>query len=61
MKITSLVLLSGIAALALLAGCSKPSVPEPAAATDEDSMERAAGQAAEVTGRAGGHIAELHR
>ncbi len=44
MKITSLVLLSGIAALALLAGCSKPAVPEPAAATNEDSMERAAPQ-----------------
>ncbi len=45
MKITSLVLLSGIAALALLAGCSKPAVPEPAAATNEDRMERAAPQA----------------
>jgi hypothetical protein len=42
MKITSLVLLSGIAALALLAGCSKPAVPGPAAATDDDRVERAA-------------------
>jgi hypothetical protein len=45
MKITSLVLLNGIAALALLAGCSKPAVPEPAAATGEDRMERAAPEA----------------
>jgi hypothetical protein len=45
MKITSLVLLSGIAALALLAGCSKPAAPGPAAATDEDRVERAAAPA----------------
>jgi hypothetical protein len=45
MKNTSLVLLSGIAVLALLAGCSKPAAPEPAAATSEDSVERAAPQA----------------
>jgi hypothetical protein len=45
MKITSLVLLSGITALTLLTGCSKPAVPEPAAATNEDRMERATPQA----------------
>jgi hypothetical protein len=48
MKITSLVLLSGIAALALLAGCSKRAAPEPAAATDEDRVERAAAPQAPV-------------
>jgi hypothetical protein len=36
MKITSTVLLSGIAALALLSGCSKPAAPEPAATRTED-------------------------
>lgn len=45
MKITSLVLLSGITALTLLTGCSKPAAPPSAAATNEDSMERAAPQA----------------
>jgi hypothetical protein len=40
MKITSLVLLSGIAALALLTGCAKPAAPEPAAATNEDRAAR---------------------
>jgi len=40
MKITSLVLLSGIAALALLTGCAKPAAPEPAATTSEDSAAR---------------------
>jgi hypothetical protein len=48
MKITSLVLLSGIAALALLTGCSKPAAPPPAAATSadsEDSLDRPAPQA----------------
>jgi len=44
MKITSLVLLSGIAALALLAGCSKPAAPTPAATTTEDIAGRAAPQ-----------------
>jgi TolA-binding protein len=45
MKITSRVLLSGIAALVLLTGCSKPAAPEPAAATSEDSTDRPAPQA----------------
>jgi len=37
MKVTSLVLLNGIAALALLAGCSKPAAPAPEATTSTDS------------------------
>jgi hypothetical protein len=45
MKITSRVLLSGIAALVLLTGCSKPAAPEPAAATSEVRLDRAAPQA----------------
>jgi hypothetical protein len=45
MKITSLVLLCGIAALALLTSCSKPAGPPPAAATSEDSTDRPAPQA----------------
>jgi hypothetical protein len=44
MKITSLVLLSGIAALALVTGCSKPAAPPPAAATSDDSLDRPAPQ-----------------
>lgn len=42
MKITSLVLLTGIAAVALLTGCSKPAAPPPAATTNEDSTNGAA-------------------
>jgi hypothetical protein len=42
MKITSLVLLNGIAALAMLTGCSKPAEPPPAATTTEDSADRSA-------------------
>jgi len=42
MKITSLVLLSGVAALALLTGCSKPAAPPPAATTSEVGTDRAA-------------------
>ena len=42
MKVTSLVLLSGIAALALLTGCSKPAAPAPEATTSGDTaVERA--------------------
>jgi hypothetical protein len=41
-KITSLLLLTGIATLALLAGCSKPAAPPPAATTSEDSTAGAA-------------------
>lgn len=42
MKITSLVLLSGITALTLLTGCSKPAAPPSAAATSEDRIDSAA-------------------
>jgi hypothetical protein len=44
MKITSLVLLSGVAALALLTGCSKPAAPPPAATTSEVGTDRAGPQ-----------------
>ncbi len=37
MKIMSLILLSGIAALSILTGCSKPAAPPPAATTSESS------------------------
>jgi hypothetical protein len=45
MKITSLCLLTGIAALALLTGCAKPAVPPPAATSNADSSNGAAPQA----------------
>jgi hypothetical protein len=45
MKITSLCLLTGIAALALLTGCAKPAVPPPAATSNADSTNGAAPQA----------------
>lgn len=40
MKITCKVLLSGIAALVLVSGCSKPAAPEPAATRTEDGEIR---------------------
>jgi hypothetical protein len=48
MKITSLVLLSALAALVLLTGCSKPATPEPAPTRTEDGDVRKPQETAEL-------------